>query len=166
MARFFFLLGTGRAKDMTITGFGARAAIALFIIFGMSWILSLAASIVTEVVTLTNYFGTVLSGGKPYSYLWLFGAYLSQPDISAINVFSLIMLAPFSLIGLLILVGFQTRTALIAGALMIAALTFGTMLRQDFTIAWLQLDYALAFFVLLACRSWNAMSIDGMMGRR
>ena len=37
---------------------------------------------------------------------------------------------------------FQTRTALILGALMIAGLTFGTMLRQDFTIAWLQLDYA------------------------
>ena len=71
-----------------------------------------------------------------------------------------------SVIGLMILLGFQTRTALIAGALMIAALTFGTMLRQDFTIAWLQLDYALAFFVLLACRSWNSISIDGMSGRR
>jgi len=84
------------------------------------------------------------------------------------------LLIPFSaalpfvetVIGLLIVVGFQTRTALIAGALMIAALTFGTMLRQDFTIAWLQLDYALAFFVLLACRSWNTISIDGMAGRR
>jgi hypothetical protein len=32
---------------------------------------------------------------------------------------------------------------------MIAALTFGTMMRQDFTI-WLQLDYAIAFFLLLA----------------
>lgn len=75
---------------------------------------------------------------------------------------------PFAetVIGLAILLGFQTRTALIAGALMIAALTFGTMLRQDFTIAWLQLDYALAFFVLLAFRSWNTISIDGMTGRR
>ena len=71
-----------------------------------------------------------------------------------------------TVIGLMILLGFQTRTALIAGALMIAALTFGTMLRQDFTIAWLQLDYALAFFVLIACRSWNSISIDGMSGRR
>ena len=69
-----------------------------------------------------------------------------------------------TLIGLMILVGFQTRTALIAGSLMIAALTFGTMLRQDFTTAWLQLDYAIAFFLLLALRSWNAISLDGMMG--
>ena len=67
-----------------------------------------------------------------------------------------------TLIGLLILIGFQTRLALIAGALMIAMLTFGTMLRQDFTIAWLQLDYAIAFFLLLALRSWNLISVDGM----
>jgi thiosulfate dehydrogenase [quinone] large subunit len=69
-----------------------------------------------------------------------------------------------TLIGLLILVGFQTRLALVVGSLMIAMLTFGTMLRQDFTIAWLQLTYAIAFFLLLACRSWNAISVDGMMG--
>lgn len=68
-----------------------------------------------------------------------------------------------TLIGLLILVGFQTRTALVAGSLMIAALTFGTMLRQDFTVAWLLLAYAIAFFLLLAFRSWNLISIDGMM---
>ena len=68
-----------------------------------------------------------------------------------------------TLIGLCILVGFQTRVALVLGALMIAALTFGTMLRQDFTIAWLQLDYAIAFFILIALRSWNLISVDAMM---
>jgi thiosulfate dehydrogenase [quinone] large subunit len=70
-----------------------------------------------------------------------------------------------TLIGLCILVGFQTRAALIAGSLMIAALTFGTMMRQDFTIAWLQLDYAIAFFILIALRQWNLISIDAMMRR-
>jgi hypothetical protein len=39
------------------------------------------------------------------------------------------------------------------------------MLRQDFTIAWLQLDYAIAFFVLIALRSWNLISVDAKMGR-
>ena len=68
-----------------------------------------------------------------------------------------------TVIGLLILLGFQTRTALMAGSLMITALTFGTMLRSDFTIAWLLLTYAIAFFLLLALRSWNVISIDGMM---
>src|SRR5436190_7569177 len=70
-----------------------------------------------------------------------------------------------TLIGFCIMVGLATRTALVAGALMIAALTFGTMLRQDFTIAWLQVDYAIAFFVLIALRSWNLISVDAKMGR-
>jgi thiosulfate dehydrogenase [quinone] large subunit len=70
-----------------------------------------------------------------------------------------------TLIGFCILVGLATRTALIAGALMITALTFGTMLRQDFTIAWLQLDYAIAFFILIALQSWNLISVDAKMGR-
>ena len=70
-----------------------------------------------------------------------------------------------TLIGLCIMVGLATRTSLILGALMIAALTFGTMLRSDFTIAWLQLDYAIAFFILIALRSWNLISVDAKMGR-
>ena len=69
-----------------------------------------------------------------------------------------------TLIGLCIVVGFQTRAALVAGSLMITALTFGTMLRQDFTIAWLQVDYAIAFFILIALRSWNLISVDAIMG--
>ena len=70
-----------------------------------------------------------------------------------------------TLIGFCILVGFQTRAALIAGSLMISALTFGTMMRQDFTIAWLQLDYAIAFFILIALRQWNLISVDAMRRR-
>ena len=69
-----------------------------------------------------------------------------------------------TLIGFCIMVGLATRTTLILGALMITALTFGTMLRSDFTIAWLQLDYAIAFFILIALRSWNLISVDAMMG--
>ena len=67
-----------------------------------------------------------------------------------------------TVIGLMIIVGFQTRSALVVGSLMITALVFGTMMRQDFTIAWLQLDYAFAFFLLLALRSWNTISVDGL----
>ena len=74
---------------------------------------------------------------------------------------------PFSetVIGFCILVGLLTRAALIAGSLMISALTFGTMMRQDFTIAWLQLDYAIAFFILIALRQWNLISVDAMVRR-
>jgi thiosulfate dehydrogenase [quinone] large subunit len=66
-----------------------------------------------------------------------------------------------SAIGLMLILGLQTRIALIAGSLMMTVLTFGTMVRQDFQTAFLQLGYVLIFFVLLALRSWNLISIDG-----
>ncbi|MEO8259344.1 MAG: MauE/DoxX family redox-associated membrane protein [Acidobacteriota bacterium] len=68
-----------------------------------------------------------------------------------------------SAIGLLLILGLQTRIALIAGSLMMTALTFGTMVRQDFQIAFLQLGYVLIFFVLLALRPWNRLSIDARL---
>ena len=86
---------------MTILGFFARSMIALAVILGPEIILQIGATIISEAITLTNFFGTQLSGGRPYSYLWLFGAYLSRSDVTAVNVFSLLMLAPFSLLGLL-----------------------------------------------------------------
>ncbi len=77
--------------------------------------------------------------------------------------FQTYMLTQFKDVPVMPVVGFQTRAALVAGSLMITALTFGTMLRQDFTIAWLQVDYAIAFFILIALRSWNLISVDAMM---
>lgn len=68
-----------------------------------------------------------------------------------------------SAIGLLIILGLQTRLALILGGLMMTVLTFGTMQIQNFTNAWLQLTYALVFFVALALRSWNLISLDALM---
>jgi thiosulfate dehydrogenase (quinone) large subunit len=69
-------------------------------------------------------------------------------------------------IGLLLVTGFQTRTALIVGGLMMTALTGGTMAIQNFQTAWLQLTYALMFFILLVFRSWNLISVDALMGTR
>jgi len=66
-------------------------------------------------------------------------------------------------LGLMLIFGLGTRLALIVGGLMMAALTFGTMFLQDFNLAWLQLTYAIAFFLLLATRSWNALSLDAML---
>jgi thiosulfate dehydrogenase [quinone] large subunit len=71
-----------------------------------------------------------------------------------------------SAVGLLLILGLQTRAALIAGGLMMTALTFGTMQIENFQNAWLQLTYALVFFVALACRSWNLISLDALMGSR
>jgi len=103
--------------------------------------------------------------GLPAFQGYMLAQFKDVPVMPPAFLTSFASVLPFveTLIGFLILVGFQTRTALIAGSLMITALTFGTMLRSDFTIAWLQLDYAIAFFLLLALRSWNVISIDGMM---
>ena len=68
-------------------------------------------------------------------------------------------------VGLLLILGLQTRLALIVGGLMMTALTFGTMQVENFQNAWLQLTDALVFFVALVCRSWNLISLDAWMGR-
>lgn len=71
-----------------------------------------------------------------------------------------------ALIGLLVLFGAFTRGALIAGALLIALLTFGSTLHQDWDVAGLQLIYAVVYFLLLALRRYNAFSADGLLWRR
>ena len=68
-------------------------------------------------------------------------------------------------VGILLILGLQTRLALIVGGLMMTALTFGTMQIENFQNAWLQLTYALIFFVMLAFRSWNLISLDALMRR-
>ena len=52
-------------------------------------------------------------------------------------------------IGLMLILGLGTRYALIIGGLMMTCLTFGTMFLQNFDLAWLQLTYAIAFFLLV-----------------
>ena len=69
-------------------------------------------------------------------------------------------------IGLLLITGLQTRPALIAGGLMMTVLMTGVMSIQSFQTAWLQLTYAVVFFILLACRSWNLISLDAWMASR
>ncbi len=65
-------------------------------------------------------------------------------------------------LGLLILFGLATRYALIAASITILALTFGSTLRQDWESAGLQLIYAAIYAALLAFRSENLYSLDGM----
>src|SRR5215510_11586569 len=68
-----------------------------------------------------------------------------------------------SAVGILLILGLQTRLALIVGGLMMTLLTFGTMQIENFQNAWLQLTYALVFFVVLALRSWNVISVDALL---
>ena len=83
--------------------------------------------------------------------------------VSAVSAFGHVVPFVEVAIGLMLIFGLFTRPALVIGGLMMTSLTFGTMFLQNFDLAWLQLTYALAFFILLAARSWNAISLDSML---
>ncbi len=88
----------------------------------------------------------------PKSILPLFGAVL--PPVEAA-------------VGLLLVLGLATRFALIAGALVMTILVFGTNLAQDWNVAGLQLIYCFLYYYLLAHRrDGNALSIDAWLWPR
>jgi thiosulfate dehydrogenase [quinone] large subunit len=68
-------------------------------------------------------------------------------------------------IGILILLGLWTRTALVLGALEIVVLTFGISLTQNWSVAGLQLIYAVVYALLLASAEYNRWSFDGWRDR-
>jgi thiosulfate dehydrogenase (quinone) large subunit len=63
-------------------------------------------------------------------------------------------------LGLLIIIGFRTREALVAGSLLMLALTFGTALRQDWDVAGVQLLYTAIYAALIAALRFNGLSVD------
>lgn len=85
---------------------------------------------------------------------------------SSVYAFAWTLVWVESAVGLLLIFGLQTRLALIAGGLMMTALTFGTMQIENFQNAWLQLTYALVFFVVLTFRSWNLISLDALFASK
>ena len=69
-------------------------------------------------------------------------------------------------VGILLVLGLWTRWALVAGAVLIAALSFGTSMRGDYTVLTQQLVYALIFFVLLLFRArHDRFGLDGLRSR-
>jgi thiosulfate dehydrogenase [quinone] large subunit len=94
---------------------------------------------------------------KQFEMTWI-GAAMIQPFAHTIPWIEMAM-------GALIILGLFTRPALVVGGLMMTSLTFGTMFLRNFDLAWLQLTYAIAFFLLLATRSWNVISLDRMLGK-
>ena len=85
---------------------------------------------------------------------------------AAVYAFAATLVWVESAVGVLLILGLQTRLALIVGGLMMTILTFGTMQIENFQNAWLQLTYALVFFVVLALRSWNLISLDAWLGSK
>lgn len=69
-------------------------------------------------------------------------------------------------IGLLLIIGLRTREALVAGAVLMLALTFGTALRQDWDVAGLQLLYSVVYAALIAGLRYNHLSVDQKFAMR
>jgi thiosulfate dehydrogenase (quinone) large subunit len=65
-----------------------------------------------------------------------------------------------AVIGGLLFIGLWTRWALAAGGLLMLVLVFGTGIRQDWNALFIQMLYALIYFVLLSVRQYNCFSID------
>lgn len=80
---------------------------------------------------------------------------------SFLPVFGAVLPPVETTLGLLLLLGLFTRFALIAGALVMTALVFGTNLAQDWNVAGLQLIYCFLYYYLLAHRrEKNLWSLD------
>jgi thiosulfate dehydrogenase [quinone] large subunit len=69
-----------------------------------------------------------------------------------------------AIVGILLVSGLFTRTALVAGALFMASLTFGTALRGEHDVLAEQLGYELVYAVLLATATWDRYSLDRLRG--
>jgi thiosulfate dehydrogenase [quinone] large subunit len=69
-------------------------------------------------------------------------------------------------IGSLLILGLFTRFALVAGALVMVVLTFGTTSVQNWNGAGTQLMYSFIFFAMLWLLDANTLSIDGKLLRR
>ena len=65
-----------------------------------------------------------------------------------------------ALVGLLLVLGLFTRWALVGGGLLMAALVFGTALRQQWDTLGLQMIYALAYFLLQFNAGYNRFALD------
>lgn len=63
-------------------------------------------------------------------------------------------------IGLLLLLGLKFRLAVLAGFAVLASLTLGTVLREQWETAGLQLVYALAYFALTLHASHLRLALD------
>ncbi len=64
------------------------------------------------------------------------------------------------LIGLLLIIGFKTRLAAVAGFLVMAILILGTSLREDWGLVGSQMIYVIFFFMLIKNLDHNTIAID------
>jgi thiosulfate dehydrogenase [quinone] large subunit len=76
-------------------------------------------------------------------------------------------LLPFveGLVGLLLVLGWRTRTALVAGGLFMVILVTGTALRSDWQALGTQMLYSALYYLLLCDIRHNGFSLDAWFSR-
>jgi len=70
------------------------------------------------------------------------------------------------LIGVLLILGLWTRWALLFAALLMVGIIFGTAMRGEWQIVFLQMFYSLLYSVMLMWRRYDDWSLDAWMGRK
>jgi len=66
-------------------------------------------------------------------------------------------------IGMFLILGFQTKKALMAGALLMMPLIFGMSLREQWSVVGTQMLYALIYFILLERLPKNTLALDNYL---
>ena len=82
-----------------------------------------------------------------------------------IRLFALALPFVQMIVGLLLTLGLWTRFALVSGGLVMIALVFGTALRSDGPALGILMLYATIYYLLLAGRTYNRLSIDHLRRR-
>ena len=67
-----------------------------------------------------------------------------------------------ALLGLLLMAGLFSRLALVVGALLMVALTFGSSMQSNWSAVGTQLAYSVVFSLLLFGRRYNSLSLDAV----
>ena len=80
--------------------------------------------------------------------------------MSMVRGFLFALPVPEVIIGALLMIGFFTREALIAGSVTIIILIFGTGTRQDWTTIGAQMLYALYYYIMIARLEDNWLAVD------
>jgi thiosulfate dehydrogenase [quinone] large subunit len=84
----------------------------------------------------------------------------------AVRLFGLLLPFLETAIGLLLTVGLWMRWALVAGALVIVALVFGTALRSDWETLSVQMIYGIIYYLLLTGRTYDYFALDTVCTKR
>jgi thiosulfate dehydrogenase [quinone] large subunit len=70
------------------------------------------------------------------------------------------------IIGALLILGLWTRWALALAALLMVGIIFGTALRSDWQLVFLQMFYSLHYAMMLMWRRYDLWSVDARMSRK